>query len=358
MSQPSTPSPLEKLQADIRTAQNNLNSLQGRVRMADLRDQVEDIQTAVQTLETQVRDLRTKGYAFEKGMEAKAKSLQDQWAPLQPVVINLINDHSTRLDMEVRSIESLMMQLTSRSGNIAQATPFLNQVQSAISSMESKVQSVENAIRGSYDDLNQAVSKMTAHIKQVSEMLDWFSQATFRLHEAEAPVNAVKAVWAPNGKEEKDDPQGYLFLSDQRVFFEQNEEIATKKILFITTEKQKVQKLLFEFPVVLVEDVTTAKLGLFKNEDHLDLKLTSGAPFPSCHFHIFNQPCEEWDALFGRVKSKELDADRVTAISQEVIEKVKKAPAQCPSCGGVISKPVLRGQDTITCDFCGLVIRL
>jgi len=358
MSQPSTPSPLEKLQADIRTTQNSLNSLQSRVRMADLRDQVEDIQTTVQTLEIQVKDLRTKGYVFEKGMEAIAKSLQVQWAPLQPTAINLINDLSTRLDMEVRSIESLMMQLTSRSGNVSLATPFLNQVQSAISGMESKVQSAESSVRGTYDDLKQNLDKLTAHIKQVSEMLDWFSQATFRLHETEAPVNAVKAVWAANGKEDKDDPEGYLFLSDQRIFFEQNEEIATKKILFITTEKQKVQKLLFEFPVVLIEDVTTAKLGLFKNEDHVDLKLSSGAPYPAVHFHIFNQPCEEWDALLGRVKAKELDADRVSAISQEAIDKVKKAPAQCPSCGGVISKPVLRGQDTITCDFCGLVIRI
>jgi hypothetical protein len=46
------------------------------------------------------------------------------------------------------------------------------------------------------------------------------------------------------------------------------------------------------------------------------------------------------------------------ALDQAAVEKVKTAPTQCPNCGGSITKPVLRGMDTITCEFCGNVIRL
>jgi uncharacterized Zn-finger protein len=43
---------------------------------------------------------------------------------------------------------------------------------------------------------------------------------------------------------------------------------------------------------------------------------------------------------------------------EKAVEKAKSAPVQCPYCGGSITKPVLRGMDSITCDFCGKVIRL
>jgi hypothetical protein len=40
------------------------------------------------------------------------------------------------------------------------------------------------------------------------------------------------------------------------------------------------------------------------------------------------------------------------------MDKVKAAPSQCPSCGGNINQVVLRGMDSLTCDYCGYVIRL
>jgi len=352
------PNPQEKLKADIRKAQDDLNRLHSGVRLATVRDQVENMQTNVAGLAQRIKDLRAKGYIFDKELESRAANLLAQWTPLQPTILNLINDQAARLDAEVRNVESLMLQLTSRSTNPTLAAPFLSQVQSAISTMDSKIKSAESSVRGTYDEFQRNLTKITSTLTRMEKMLTWFSASTFKLGAAESAINAVEAIWAPNGKEEKDDPKGFLFLTDQRLVFEQNEEIAKKKVLFITTEKEKVQKLLFEFPVVLVNDVIPSKQGFLKNEDHLDIKLDSGGPFPACHLHIFNQPCEEWDALLGKVKSGEMDADRVVAVSAEVLEKVKKAPAKCPTCGGTINKPVLRGQDTIKCDYCGSIIRL
>ena len=56
-------------------------------------------------------------------------------------------------------------------------------------------------------------------------------------------VRAVKALWTRDEQEDKTDPKGILFLTDQRLLFEQREEIATKKVLFVTTERKKVQEL-------------------------------------------------------------------------------------------------------------------
>jgi hypothetical protein len=127
--------------------------------------------------------------------------------------------------------------------------------------------------------------------------------------------------------------------------------------LFVATEKQKVQKLQIECPVALVENVETSKQGLLRNEDHIEIRFASGAPLEVTHFHIW-QDNETWQQLINRAKNKEFDNNRAVAIDQGALEKIKTAPSQCPSCGGNISQVVMRGTDTITCEYCGFVIRI
>lgn len=358
MTETTSQDPMAKLQAGIQSAQGKINSLQTGVRLTYLRDEIEDYETKTSLLQSKVAAVRTKGYVFGKDLENIAEKLRTQWMSISPKVIEQVNMQSNLLDIDLRSLEAVMQQLTARSMNVAGAMPFLNQVNAGISTLESKVSSTQETIKGMYDDFSQALTKMMADLTHLEWMLEQFSSATFQLLNTEAAVNAVNAVWEITGKEAKGDPKGLLYLTDQRLFFEQKEEIATKKILFITTEKEKIHKLLFEFPAVMVERMQTAKEGFFKNEDHIDLELASGAPFPVVHFHLDGQDCNEWLSQIGKVKGREYDMDRVVAIIAEEIEKVKKAPSQCPSCGGVINQPVLRGMDTLKCGYCGYVIRL
>ncbi len=169
---------------------------------------------------------------------------------------------------------------------------------------------------------------------------------------------AVEAVWLKDGKEDKDDPKGVLYLTDQRLLFEQKQQVATKKILFITTESQKVQKLLAEVPTTLLETVNATKQGLFSHEDHIELTFASGAPIYRLHFHLDGQDCNRWQGLLGQAQAHAFDQDRAVALNPADVERVKAAPAQCPSCGGAIHQPVLRGMDSLRCEYCGFVIRL
>lgn len=358
MAQSSVPDPLTKLKTDIQTAQNKVNGLQTGVRLTDIRDQIEDFETKTSMLPSRIAVIRTKGYVFGKNIEERAKTLRSDWVGLSLKILEQTNLHSNRLDMDMRALESVMLQLTSRAANVGAAAPFLYQVNSGISTLESKVQSTQNTIRGMYDEFSAGLYKLSSELDHIDWMLAQYSTTKFPLLNTEVPVNAVKAAWEITGKEGKGDPKGILYLTDQRLLFEQKEEIATKKVLFITTEKALVHKLLFEFPAVLVDKMSVSKEGFFKNEDHIDLELLSGGPFPVVHFHLDGQDCNEWLSQIGKVKAKEYDQDRVIAISEKEVEKVKKAPSQCPGCGGGISKPVLRGMDTITCDYCGYVIRL
>jgi len=352
-----TPSPAQQIADEMRALQNKVNSLQDGVRLAKVRDAVEDMQTKVSSQPQRIMTARGRGYFFEKDLEAQAQSFVDSWAMLYPNLQSQINLQSTALMNALRPIEMQMPQLTASAYNPAAARGTLNTMQSAVSQLESKVSAAERTINGMYDQFDRQVSEFVRHMDQVEYTLTQLAEATFRLLPTEGAIMAVKAVWCKTGKEQKGDPEGVLYLTDQRLIFEQKEEIVTKKVLFIATEKQKVQQLQLEAPVALVDNIQTSKAGLLKNEDHIEIHFASGAPVQSAHFHIW-QDCAVWQGLINRAKSKDFDQGRAVSIDQAEVEKVRAAPTQCPACGGAITQQVLRGQDTIKCEFCGNVIRL
>ena len=223
--------------------------------------------------------------------------------------------------------------------------------------MKGKVEAAEQMVTGMYDRLSQQIGEHAARLDDVDWMLSQLAEATFQLLPTEGCVAAVKAVLCRTAEETRDDPQGVLFLTDQKLVFERKQEVATRKVLFITTDRKKVQEVMLEVPVALVEKVETARKGVLKNEDFINLFFQSGAPVGSAIFHIW-KPGDEWQALINRARVKDFDKDRAVKIDQAEIDKVRAVPSQCPSCGGNIDQVILRGQESIKCKFCGYVIRL
>jgi len=352
-----TPNPVQQMSDDIRDLQSKVSSLQASVQLSTARDAIEDVQTNVNGMAQRLTGLRTRGYVFEKDLETQAQALVSSLALLYPNVQAQINLQSAALVNALRPIEIQMPQLAALAGNPAAASGLLASLKSAVDQLESKVTAAERNIDGMYDQFNNQVYATTKHLEDVEYMLTQLAEASFQLLPTEAGIAATKAVWCKTGKEQKDDPEGVLYLTDQRLIFEQKEEIATKKVLFVVTEKKKVQVLQLEAPVVLVDKVDTSKQGMMKNEDHIEIRFASSAPVQMAHFHIWKDNAD-WQALINRAKVKDFDKGRSVAVDQAAVELVKSAPTQCPSCGGAITTVVLRGMDSIKCEYCGLVIRL
>ena len=352
-----TPSPAQQIASEISSLQSKVSSLQNKVRLTDARDGIEDLQVKISSSTQRIASLRQKGYVFEKVLEEQATNLLQQWTRLHPSINQQINMQAANLQASIRPIETQMSQLTVLARNPASARSLLATAQSQVRMLEDKVSAAERSISGMYDQIQNQMQKLGNRLDQIEYMLTNLAEASFQLLPTEAGVAAVKAVWCKAGKEQKDDPEGILFLTDQRVLFEQKQEVATKKVLFITTAKQKLQALQWESPAALVDQVLTSKQGMMKNEDHIEIRFRPGGSMQNAHLHIW-QDCEAWQALLNRARSKEFDQDRVVAIDQEQVNKVKAAPTQCPSCGAVLASVVLRGQDTMKCEYCGALIRL
>jgi hypothetical protein len=352
-----TPTPAQQLANEINSLKSRISTLQDSVRLTKSRDTLEDIHTTVNGMEQRLVNLRQKGYVFGKNLETQASNLLKQWTGLNPNIQQQINIQSAALTNNLRSIEQQIPRLSSSANNPMVARPMISILQTSINSLENNVSSAERTITGMYDSLNNQISQMVKTVTDIEWMLTQISEASFQLMPNETGIMAVKAVWCKTGKEQKEDPEGILYLTDQRLIFEQKEEVTTKKVLFIATEKQKVQQLLLETAVALEEEVKTSKQGLLKNEDHIEILFGTNAPVRNAHFHIW-QDCAAWQALINRAKTRDFDKERAIAIDQAEVEKVKSAPTECPSCGGKIAQVILRGMDAITCEFCGQVIRL
>jgi len=352
-----TVDPNLKIKSEISSLETKITNLGASSRLSNIRDTVEDIQTTVHNLETVIAGLRSRGFVFGKSWESQAVDLAQQWTQIQPGLLSEIDKAAEQLQKAYTPLGVQAASLTAAKNNPIQAQSLLKNLGPKVDALEKQVNAAEQQLRGMYDSFQRQVQQLKNEMRDADWSIKQVEEATFQLLATEAIVKAVKAVWVKDGEEDKSDPDGVLYLTDQRLIFEQKEEVATKKILFITTEKEKRHKVMFEAPVELAETVNISKEGFFKNKDNIEINFASGAPLHKVHFHIW-QDCATWQAAINRVRSKDIEKDRAVAIDAEVAEKVRSAPSQCPNCGGNISQVILRGQDTITCEFCGHVIRL
>ncbi len=351
-------SPNQQLANDVSALQDKIKEFQDSARLNDVREAVQALQTTISGLPQQIVGLRQRGYVFEKNLETQAAGFNQQWAGVYTTLTNQINTQSSSLLLSLQPIESQMSLITTAvsSGSFA-AQSMVNSMKSTLDALDSKITATQDSIKAMYEPLSDQVDPVVNHLKAIDWMLTQLAEAKFQLIATEGGIAAVKAAWCKSGKEAKDDPEGVLYLTDQRLIFEQKQEVATKKVLFIATAKQLVQQQLLEAPVALVSNIQTSKQGFMKNEDHIEVNFASGAPVQMAHFHIW-QDCATWLQLINRARARDFDQGRAVALDQAEVEKVKAAPARCPSCGGVITQVVMRGMDSIKCEYCGFVIRL
>lgn len=353
-----TQSPQDQLNAKMNDVRWSFEKLQKQVKLTSVLDQVEDLDTKIKGLTGRITALRNRNFPFEKGLEGQAADLLKRWLPLRQSVNIQINQQVSLLEAALRPLESRLGQAAAAVHSPALALPMLTQLETECSNLEEKASAAESTINGMYDSLESEAGKLFHHLDEVEWAYTSLEQACFKLLPTEALIMAVKAIWTRDNREDRDDPEGILFLTDQRLLFEQNEEVATKKVLFITTERKKVQVLAAEVALTMIQETNATKQGVFKNEDFLDLRFASGAPYQQMQFHLKGQDCNEWKALINRVLSGDITRDRAVAIDQSAVDKVKNAPTICPNCGGTIKQAILRGQDSIQCEYCGAIIRL
>jgi len=246
----------------------------------------------------------------------------------------------------------------------------MDTVDNRLWALENHVNEAQRNVRGVFDNTEQEINRLQAEVRRVRNMLDALDQASFDLLPGEHGVAACEAQWISDNQQ----PEGMLFLTDSRVIFEQREERAKKKVLFITTEKEVIREKLWDVPVGAIaelemEDKKSGLLGLGRQELLLLRFSERTRELPSdVTLHLKGGAAnEEWLKMIRQAKSGQLETDlfgaptpqeQLTAqIETETTAPPSELPTRCPSCNASLP-PIYKGMKQVECDYCGAMINL
>ncbi len=333
----------------LKTLQTQFATLQDSVQLSKIKKEMGEMESSLRLLPVEIEKLRTRGYVFRNFLEQKASVMTKQWTDLSPQVSREVVRLTRDLQREASQAEAILHQATRGD------TAAVSRAEVAVQALERRIDGAHSAVSGMYKTLRQNVDQTQAQLDELGWLLDQLEQACFQLQPAEDPVAACQAQMMET---KKDGPKGVLYLTDERLIFEQRETRATKKMLFVTTQKETVQALIFAIPVGHIEKVEVSQKGFLGHKEMMTLRFTPEADMDTALIRLRGADNDEWASLIGRVRSGDIVKERSQAKDIRVLEALRDVPTTCPTCGAVLDSSIVRGLREIACQYCGTVIRL
>lgn len=343
------------LQMQVQQLRSRFNSLQAAAALGDVQQLMGRTDARIAELSRELAALRNRGYVHAGLLDEEIASLEEQWQETRPAVEQAIQQQARALNQQVANAALAVNRLSARNAASVSAAS------AAVSALQSQVNSARSRVRGLYGGVENEIGFVEQTLARFDQVLEQFDRSpNVRLRETEAPLLATVAEWYRDGDE---GPRGMLFLTDQRLLFEQNEEVAKEKLFgLFTTKSDQVQRLLLDIPVSQIEKVSHGEEGGFLGigkQEMLDLILSARAPVSRARFQLEDQDSADWAVWIKRVQTGEIDQDRDEAYMEAVeaaASRAQRFPTKCPSCFAPLPTPP-RGAQTVVCDYCGTVVK-
>lgn len=344
----------QSIEQIVSQVQNRFKGLRDKAALADASRKLGDISTAVAGLPGEIDKLRERGYAFAGYLAARSESLRAQWDEVRGRVEAQVRDETVQLKAAVGKIDPLMTRLGMVGGKAEAVRQLATQVETQFSALEDEIEHAEERIQGMYGTLERDVNEIRQKLSKFNWYMDMVGEAGFELGATEAVYLVTKGEWVKTGKG-KDDPDGLFYLTDQRLIFERKE----KEGGFLGFGAKKVQGIEWEVPVGNISEITAEKKGLFGGKDMVTFQFSSGGPGSPTTIEVKGGINANWYAQqVERVKAGDVDEERAVQVDPEVMERVRNAPAACPSCGAPFTTPITHGMTQLVCEYCGEIVRL
>jgi len=324
---------------DVMNLQTEVNALQEQAMLTSVEQELTAIENDVVSMSRKLADLRARGYAIEKALEADVTILTAQWDRIKLNAQKTMEQQRQLMSGQMQSIQQMLAQLVGQMNNLAAVRPLYMQTKSAAASAQAQAEAAQSTVVAQYDGYANEIGTLSAHLDWVGWMLDALATATFQLLATESGVAAVEAMYARPGLEPEN---GILFLSDQRLLWE---------------DRVGEFELKLNVPLQQITDVQKA-VSEDEQQEFLDFTFGPGAPWPDAHFQLGAPVADSWLKMVGRARSGGYAGDRAIEIPPEELERIRNAPQQCSKCGAALTDPILRGQVDIPCEYCGNVMHI
>jgi hypothetical protein len=344
----------EELAGRLSSLQSRVRRLDSDARMSGIEREMSDLGATVKTLPSEIEELRTRGYAFRSYLERKAEVFSEHWDEIRRRVERSADEERRSLRREMNRVERHLERAEeAESEDEDTFAEALDELDDAIDDFESEAKSAEDRIENMYATLKRDVDEHERQVNNIRWFLDKKDEATFDFLAGESVYMVANAEWVATGKG-RDDPDGQLFLTDQRLIFEQNEKVGKRLGLFGGKQVQEVE---WEIPLHQVEGVEFENQGFFGGKDILHFTLGGGAPYAKITIEVKGSADNKfWVKQIQRMIAGDTDDERAIEPDPEVKETLKNAPTECHVCGGTLPM-LVAGQNQVECQYCGSVIR-
>ncbi len=333
---------------------SRFDSLYSQAELPDVSSAVSNLTRDISNLPNEIASVRSRGYAFASYLEHKAEVLAQNWNNTRASVESALNMEISRLRSEVSQLRYRIDAAEGQRGSPNMLQSQLPALEGDIQRLESLRNSAQSRIENMFSTLKNDTAQTLDQIKNIKWYLDQRDEAKFPFLAGESLFLAAKAEWVLTGKG-KDDPDGVLYLTDQRLLFEEKETVGKTLGLF---GGKKVQELKLNLPLNQVQKVEPENKGFLGGKDMLHFTMAAGAPYPQITVEVKGGvQAKFWAAQIQRMIEGKTSDERAIQPDKETIEALQKAPTACPSCGGTLPQ-LVAGQRQTECPYCGAVIRI
>jgi gas vesicle protein len=341
--------------ADLfKSLKERFQRLRNDARFPDVTRELDSLIATIRALPDDIAKLRTRGYIFASYLEHKAEVLQQEWNDARDHVQQTINREQADIRPILERVEKAIEYGEKLAKNPAMLVKQLPAITEDVNDLEREIGAAKTRMRDRFERLQDNAEQATNELRKFNKYLERKEAASFDFLAGESVFIADEAEWVATNNA-KSDPDGVLYLTDQRLIFEQKE--TTGKTLGLFGGK-KVQALQWALPLNQIGEATPENKGLFGGKDLVHLKLMSGAPYPQITVEVKGGvQAKFWAAQIMRMIRGEVQNERAAELDAAVVEALRDAPTECPVCGATLPA-LVAGQRQINCAYCGTLIRV
>ncbi|RMG71658.1 MAG: hypothetical protein D6711_14820 [Chloroflexi bacterium] len=344
----------EEVIRQFNSLKQRFKQLSDDVRMDVINREVTSIETKIHNMPAEIQKIRQRGYAFRSYLEQKAEVFSKHWEALHRRITMVIEQEVGCLSQEFSEVERRFNLAERVANHPERLAGLLDDLRDAVQELDEKTKASVNRAREVYATLKKDVDENQRQLDEINWFCDVKDEATFDLLAGESLFMVAKGEWVATGKG-KDDPDGYLYLTDQRIVFEQKEKVGKKLGLFGGKQVQEVE---WEIPLNQIEGVEWENKGLFGGKDMLHFTLRSGAPYDKITVEVKGAADNKyWVKQIERMIAGETNDERAIEPDPEMVEKLRNAPTECHICGATLP-PLAGNMNQVSCEYCGSVIRI
>lgn len=243
--------------------QRDRNRLANKAKLRSTEKDIEEIASKIGALIVAINGVTAKNYAYASSYTAMRDALADTWDDLDDDVKSELETFKSQLQGEVADVDDYIDVV--RGGDDSGIAPANRELRD----LKAKTENAEREIAALLDPVQIPMEQMTRQLELVNWSIDHWNEITADINDGENLIIAADAEWDDDG----DKPDGILYLTNQRIIFEQKEK--TGKFLGLFGGKQQ-HETEWTLPLSAITGVRAEDTGMLKQNDMLYLDTTEG----------------------------------------------------------------------------------